>query len=196
MSDQVIILDVNGEVHVMAPVLENNFVHLVTGEWISIPPKYTVHLFSSKEYDPESFVFDPYSEVVLLDYRRVTVEDIAAKDVPEGIDYEIVQRAEIPADRTFRNAWKKDGKGIAVDMPKAKEIWVNHWRLAREPLLKEADVEFTKALGQKNQQKADQAEAKRQALRDVTLTDLSAVTTPEDLKKIWPSALGQKPSHL
>jgi len=35
----------------------------------------------------------------------LTVEEIAAKDVPSGKDYHIVNASDIPSDRTFRNAW-------------------------------------------------------------------------------------------
>jgi len=34
-----------------------------------------------------------------------TIEEIAAKDVPAGKPYQIVDVADIPSDRTFRNAW-------------------------------------------------------------------------------------------
>ena len=36
----------------------------------------------------------------------LTVEEIAAKDVPAGKPYKIVDVADIPSDRTFRNAWE------------------------------------------------------------------------------------------
>lgn len=36
----------------------------------------------------------------------LTIEEIAAKDVPEGKEYKIVDVSEIPEDRTFRNAWE------------------------------------------------------------------------------------------
>lgn len=36
----------------------------------------------------------------------LTIEEIAAKDVPEGKPYKIVDVADIPTDRTFRNAWE------------------------------------------------------------------------------------------
>lgn len=36
----------------------------------------------------------------------LTIEEIAAKDVPAGKPYQIVDVADIPADRTFRNAWE------------------------------------------------------------------------------------------
>jgi hypothetical protein len=37
---------------------------------------------------------------------RKHIEEIAAKDVPEGKPYKIVDVADIPTDRTFRNAWE------------------------------------------------------------------------------------------
>ena len=36
----------------------------------------------------------------------LTIEEIAAKDVPAGVAYQIVDVADIPTDRTFRNAWE------------------------------------------------------------------------------------------
>ena len=38
----------------------------------------------------------------------LTSEEIAAKDVPAGKPYKIVDVADIPSDRTFRNAWQAD----------------------------------------------------------------------------------------
>jgi hypothetical protein len=35
----------------------------------------------------------------------LTIEEIAAKDVPAGKSYEIVDVTDIPSDRTFRGAW-------------------------------------------------------------------------------------------
>ena len=36
----------------------------------------------------------------------LSIEEIALKDVPEGKPYKIVDVADIPTDRTFRNAWE------------------------------------------------------------------------------------------
>ena len=36
----------------------------------------------------------------------LTIEEIAAKDVPAGKEFQIVDVADIPTDRTFRNAWE------------------------------------------------------------------------------------------
>jgi hypothetical protein len=35
-----------------------------------------------------------------------TIEELAAKDVPAGKPYKIVDVEDIPSDRTFRNAWE------------------------------------------------------------------------------------------
>ena len=35
----------------------------------------------------------------------LTVEQIAAKDVPTGKEYHIVEDSEVPTDRTFGDAW-------------------------------------------------------------------------------------------
>ena len=36
----------------------------------------------------------------------LTIEEIAAKDVPLGKPFKIVDVTDIPSDRTFRNAWE------------------------------------------------------------------------------------------
>jgi hypothetical protein len=36
----------------------------------------------------------------------LTIEEIAAKDVPEGKPYKILDVSDIPTDRTFRDAWE------------------------------------------------------------------------------------------
>ena len=38
----------------------------------------------------------------------LSLQEIAAKDVPAGKPYKIVDAADIPADRTFRDAWTAD----------------------------------------------------------------------------------------
>ena len=38
--------------------------------------------------------------------ETMTIEQIAAKDVPAGKSFKIVDVSDIPLDRTFRNAWE------------------------------------------------------------------------------------------
>lgn len=35
----------------------------------------------------------------------MTIEEIAKKDVPTGYKYKIINKSELPNDRTFRDAW-------------------------------------------------------------------------------------------
>ena len=36
----------------------------------------------------------------------LTIEEIAAKDVPVGKPFKIIDTTDVPTDRTFRNAWE------------------------------------------------------------------------------------------
>ena len=38
--------------------------------------------------------------------ETMTIEEIAAKDVPSGKEFKIVSVDDIPSDRTFRDAWE------------------------------------------------------------------------------------------
>lgn len=38
----------------------------------------------------------------------LSIEEIAAKDVPTGVPYRIIDAADVPNDRTFRAAWDAD----------------------------------------------------------------------------------------
>ena len=40
--------------------------------------------------------------------KPYTIEEIAAKDVPTGYKYKIVEDSDVPTDRSFRNAWTVD----------------------------------------------------------------------------------------
>ena len=85
---------------------------------------------------------------------------------------------------------------IKVNINKAKDIWRDKWRQAREPLLKDLDVEFMRATELNDTSKQAEVTAKKQELRDVTEADLSASETTELLKQMWPECLGEKPEEL
>lgn len=155
----------DGGVSVLIPVLEGNYINPETGEWFC--PRQGI------DEVPEGF-------------RVVTIQDIAAKDVPEGVTYQILD--EVPEDRTFRNAWKL-GDSVTVDMDAAKAIWLDKWRDARAPLLGALDIQYMRAQEQNDQTALAEIVAKKNALRDVTNTDLSGITTPEALKQVWPEIL-------
>ena len=63
---------------------------------------------------------DDGSVSILIPTGEIAIEEVARKDVPAGVAYKIVDVANIPDDRTFRNAWEADitepdGVGIGAD---------------------------------------------------------------------------------
>ena len=81
---------------------------------------------------------------------------------------------------------------ITINLDKAKEIQKNRWRDVRKSILEKLDVEFMRAVESGDTVKQQQISTKKQALRDVTNTDLSTITTPEELKNVWPEILNDK----
>jgi len=100
------------------------------------------------------------SIVVPSPQSNIAIEEIAAKDVPDGVSFEIVDTATIPFERTFRNAWRKNGKAVQTDMPAAREIAHTIRRDKREAMFAPLDIEATIPA------KAIEAEAARQVIRD------------------------------
>ena len=77
---------------------------------------------------------------------------------------------------------------IIVNPDKAKAIWKDKWREARKPLLASLDIEFMKAVESADTVKQAKIAAQKQALRDVTQTEIVG-NTPEEIKAVWPSVL-------
>jgi hypothetical protein len=53
-----------------------------------------------------------------------TIEEIAAKDVPAGKPYKIVDIADIPSDRTFRAAWTVDEEDLTDGVGSEHNVFV------------------------------------------------------------------------
>jgi len=77
---------------------------------------------------------------------------------------------------------------IIINPDKAKAIWKDKWREARKPLLASLDIEFMKAVESADAAKQTEIASKKQALRDVTQTEIVG-NTPEEIKAVWPSVL-------
>lgn len=119
-----------------------------------------------------------------------TIEELVAKDVPNGVVSEIVNATDIPSDRTFRNAWEHDTttapEKVKVNMNKAKEIAHTKRRADREEAFKPLDVQATIP------SQATAAEQARQAIRDADAQkqiDIDNATTPDELKTIMNTPL-------
>lgn len=123
--------------------------------------------------------------------KPVLLSDFGLTYISHRIDNSFVN----PADRTFRDALEDDGVLVKVNMTKARAIHLNHLRDKRTRILAALDVEWSKAVAQKNQALADQIESKRQALRDMPVTvrlELDAAKTPDEIKHIMPIILTDK----
>jgi hypothetical protein len=112
----------------------------------------------------------------------MSIEEVAAKDVPSGTPYEIVEDDAIPQDRTFRNAWEfSPAKTIQTNFVGAQRITKERLRVERKPLLEAQDVLFVRAI-EAGAVTAPIAQEK-QRLRDITnLAD--AATSLEQLKSL------------
>jgi hypothetical protein len=68
---------------------------------------------------------------IIIPTGELSIEEVAAKDVPEGVAYEIVDVDAIPADRTFRGAWVMGDCCIEHDLDKCKALGHDLRRAAR-----------------------------------------------------------------
>jgi hypothetical protein len=93
----------------------------------------------------------------------LTVDEIAAKDVPPGVPYQIVDACDIPADRLFRGAWVADEMGhIGVDIDRARAVAHDLRRADRQERLAPLDHLIAAQIPGPD---AKAAEAKRASIR-------------------------------
>ena len=108
--------------------------------------------------------------------------ELALKDVPEGVPYEIVDEADIPSDRYFRNAWVANGAAVEVDLPKAKEIGHEIRRQQRAEEFKPYDDIIAKQIPGADAAAAETARSdirlKYALIQDV----IEGASTPDEIK--------------
>jgi len=119
---------------------------------------------------------------VIIPTGELAIEEVAAKDVPEGVTYEIVEDDAIPSDRFFRNAWVANGAAVDVDLDKAKDIGHDMRRTKRETEFAPFDEIIAKQIPGLD---AAEAEEARQAIRDkyALIQDvIEGASTPDEIK--------------
>ena len=114
---------------------------------------------------------------VIIPTGELPIEEVAAKDVPEGVAYEIVEDDAIPADRFFRNAWIMGDCCIEHDLEQCKDIAHNRRRAARAEEFAPHDELIAKQIPGVS---ATEAEAARQAIRDKYATIQAEIDAAED----------------
>lgn len=119
--------------------------------------------------------------------RRRTHDEEARAILPPGTPYLVIDDSQLP-DEYFRDAWQFHGTlGATIVPEKAKEVQRNHWRKLRGPLLNKLDQDFMRALETGDTTAQKTIAAQKQALRDVTLTELP--DDPAQIKKVLPLIL-------
>lgn len=99
----------------------------------------------------------------------------------------VVDRSSLPS-REFRDAWTIDGN---IDLKKAKKIWQNKIRVARDKKLKELDIKWMRALERNETKKAASIAAQKQVLRDLPeREEFMNATSLDEIKSFWPEILG------
>lgn len=117
----------------------------------------------------------------------MSIEEIAAKDVPEGLPFKIVDDLS-HVDNDYFNAYEfHEEDGAAVNIDKAKAIHLDKFREARKPKLQKLDVDYMKAIEVEDHVAASAIALKKQELRDITKTELP--DTLEEIKAVWPEIL-------
>lgn len=119
---------------------------------------------------------------------------LAAKVVPpDATNIQFLAEEDIPADRTFRNAWEQGDKVVAVNMPKARDLHRDKLRGLRSSEFEPLERQQRTALSTGDIAAAQAIEAKLQALRDVTADPaIEAARTPDELKAVLPEPLRGK----
>ena len=108
------------------------------------------------------------------------------KDVPEGVEYAVVDDLG-SLDNDYFDAFEYADLAIVCNIEKAKNIHLDKFRAARKPKFEKLDVDYMKAIETEDSVKAAQIAVQKQELRDVTKIPL-----PDDLegiKSTWPDIL-------
>ena len=103
--------------------------------------------------------------------------ELALKDVPEGVAYEIVDVADIPSDRTFRGAWVMGDCCIEHDLDKCKALGHDLRRIQRNAEFAPFDEIIAKQIPGAD---ATAAEEARQAIREKYALIQDAIDIAED----------------
>lgn len=135
------------------------------------------------------FIIYPQADnklAVLIPTGELPIEEVALKDVPEGLPYAIVDDLSHVDDSYFDGYIYSEGEAVA-HIPACKAIHLDKFRAARAPKLAALDIAYMKAFETADTAKQAEIAAKKQELRDVTKTPLP--DTLEEIKAVWPEIL-------
>lgn len=103
--------------------------------------------------------------VKLSPNAKAPLEHFAPKD---GTEWHVIDEADIPTDRAYRNAWQLNEKKVERNPDRAIEIKRQRVREERAPQLAELDVAYMRADEEGNLKLKKEIAKKKQELRDAT----------------------------
>ena len=119
---------------------------------------------------------------VVIPTGELSIEEVAAKDVPAGTPYEIVEDDAIPSDRTFRGAWVMGDCCVEHDLDKCKAIGHDKRRAQRAEEFAPLDEVIAKQIPGND---PAEVEAERQLVRDkyaAVQDQIDAAASPDEIK--------------
>ena len=119
---------------------------------------------------------------VIIPTGELTIEEVAAKDVPKGVAYEIVEDDAIPSDRFFRNAWVANGAAVEVDLDQAKSIGHDMRRTQRAEEFKPYDEVIMKQIPGADNAAAEEARQQIRFKYALIQDVIEAAETPDEIK--------------
>lgn len=114
------------------------------------------------------------------------------KATPFGLEYNDIEKVQLPSSRRFRNAWVKDISGIKIDLPKSKEQVFVEVRRVRDKKLVETDGLMSRATDIGTIEEINTIKMQRQELRDLPQNlqlKLDGISTIEELEIQYPKEL-------
>ena len=119
---------------------------------------------------------------VIIPTGELSIEEVAAKDVPKNVAYEIVEDDAIPADRFFRNAWVANGAAVEVDLDQAKSIGHDMRRTQREAEFAPFDAIIMKQIPGNSAAEAEEARQQIRFKYALIQDVIEAAETPDEIK--------------
>jgi len=114
---------------------------------------------------------------------ELSIEEIAKKDVPVGVAYEIVEDDAIPSDRTFRNAWVMGDCCIEHDLDKCKALGHDMRRAKRAEEFAPLDDILAKRIPGHDPEDIESARQEIRTRYALIQEGIDAATSPEEIKQ-------------
>ena len=139
-----------------------------------------------------SVVVPTREHIARFDTEDDAISEIMARSVPPDATFiSTVEDAELPSDRTFRNAWRQSGSIVSVNIPLARAIHAERMGAAQSAEIARLKVEERKERLKGNTTKAAAHAATITALEALDLsvlaTQIANAPNPTALSAIWPA---------